>query len=69
MPNLFLRLLPGFAFLAFLASPYLPDFRGWADRGEVTIAVGTNGMIIDPNGGETPGGAPVTIGDPGDPDR
>lgn len=68
MLNLVLRLLPGFAFLAFLASPYLSDFRG-SDRGGLMTAIEANGMVIDPNGGETPGGAPVTIGDPIDPDQ
>jgi hypothetical protein len=69
MLNLALRLLPGFALLAFLASPELPDFRDWADRGALTTAVEANGMVIDPNGEGPSGGSPGTTGDPADPDQ
>jgi len=55
MPSFALRLLPALVFLGFLASPYLPDLQGWGERGDLTTAVGTNGMTIDPDGG----GAPV----------
>lgn len=69
MPHLLLRLFPLLSLLGFLTGP------GWLDVGSPrsgegrAVAIAANGMIIDPNGGTGPGGAPVTIVDPDDPDR
>ncbi len=69
MPNLLLRLLPLLSLLGVLASPGWLDDRGPRSDEDRTVAVAANGMIIDPNGGTGPGGTPVTIVEPDDPDR
>ena len=68
MPNLLLRLLPLLSLLGLLADlDRLYDRSPRSDEG-LAVAVAANGMIIDPNGGTGPGGAPVTI-EPDDSDR
>ncbi|HYU34947.1 MAG TPA: hypothetical protein VEW48_22580 [Thermoanaerobaculia bacterium] len=70
MPNLILCLLPLLSLLGLFAGPlgWLDDRGPRPDEGR-TVAVAANGMAIDPDGGNGPGGAPVTIGDPTDPDH
>lgn len=60
MPNLLPRLLPLLALLGLLAGS-----SGWLEG--FSKAIAENGMSVDPNGGNGPGGAPVTIIDPTDP--
>lgn len=67
MPNLILRLLPLLSLLGFLAGSGWLDDRGPRPAEGSPFAVAANGMAIDPNGGNGPGGAPVTITDPTDP--
>ena len=67
MPDLLPRLLPFLALLGLLAGS-----SGWLDRsprpeGGFTKITAENGMSIDPNGGNGPGGAPVTITEPTNP--
>lgn len=64
MPDLFLRLLPFLVLLGLFAMPHVVASR---PQHGLTKATGENGMIIDPNGGTTPGGAPVKLTEPTDP--
>lgn len=66
MPHLLLRLLPLLSLLGFLAGPGWQDDRGSRSDEGRAVAIATNGMAIDPNGGN---GAPVIIPEPPDPDR
>ncbi len=70
MPSLILRLLPFLSLLGFLAAPagWLDD-RGPRSAKGPTVAIATNGMAIDPDGGNGLGGAPVIVPEPTDPDR
>ena len=64
MPHLLLRLLPLLSLLGlFAGSGWFGDSRPRLDEGR-SVAIATNGMIIDPDGGS---GTPVVIPEPADP--
>lgn len=65
---LVLRLLPLLSLLGFLAGPggWLEDRSPRAAEDRIFTAA-ANGMAIDPDGRTGPGGAPVIIADPTDP--
>lgn len=60
MPNVFLRLLPLLVLLGYFASP-LPSHETSRSTGGIRLLTGENGMTIDPNGGDKPGGTPIRI--------
>jgi len=64
MPHLLLRLLPLLALLDVLAGPDWLGDRSPRLGGGGSVAIGTNGMAIDPDGGS---GTPVVIPEPADP--
>lgn len=60
MPNVFLRLFPLLVLLGYFASP-LSSHGTASSAGGLRLLTGENGMTIDPNGGDKPGGTPLRI--------
>lgn len=65
MPNVLLRLLPLLVLLGYFASPLIPHGTSGSTQG-LRLLTGENGMTIDPNGGDKPGGTPIRIDAPPD---